>query len=127
MLKVMLAAGVGVYCNQLDESYLRILIEQMEKGNMSIVFCDDSICYGVNYPIENIVILKTPLMMNRSVNTLLQLISRAGRKGRSDRANVWVAEPVLDKLSKYISNPDFDDIEFKNIRLACQIAQNEDA
>ncbi len=119
MLKVMLAAGVGVYCNQLNESYLKVVTEQMEKGNMSIVFVNDDICYGVNYPIENIVILDTPLMMNRSVNTLFQLISRAGRKGKSDKANVWIAEPVLNKLQDYIMDPDFDDVELNNIRYAC--------
>lgn len=122
MLKVMLAAGVGVYSNQLNESYLRVVTEQMEKGNMSIVFVNDDICYGVNYPIENIVILDTPLMMNRSVNTLLQLISRAGRKGKSDKANIWIAEPVLNKLQDYIMDPDFEDVELNNIRYACSLS-----
>ncbi len=122
MLKVMLAAGVGVYASSLDESYLKIVTEQMEKGNMSIVFVNDDICYGVNYPIENIVILDTPLMMDRSINTLLQLISRAGRKGKSDKANVWISDPVLVKLQEYIVNPEFEDVEFNNIRIACAMA-----
>ncbi len=122
MLKVMLAAGVGVYASSLDESYLKIVTEQMEKGNMSIVFVNDDICYGVNYPIENIVILDTPLMMERSINTLLQLISRAGRKGKSDKANVWISDPVLTKLQDYIVNPEFEDVEFNNIRIACAMA-----
>lgn len=122
MLKVMLAAGIGVYCNQLNESYLKVVTEQMEKGNMSIVFVNDDICYGVNYPIENIVILDTPLMMNRSVNTLLQLISRAGRKGKSDKANIWIAEPILEKLTGYIMDPNFEDVEMNNIKIACALS-----
>lgn len=122
MLRVMLAAGVGVYCNQLNESYLKVITEQMEKGNMSIVFVNDDICYGVNYPIENIVILDTPLMLNRSVNTLFQLISRAGRKGKSDKANIWIAEPVLNKLQDYIMDPDFEDVELENIKYACALS-----
>ncbi len=122
MLKVMLAAGVGVYTTQLDESYLKLMTQQMEKGNLSFVFVNDEICYGVNYPIENIVILDTPLMVERSVNTLLQLVSRAGRKGKSDKANIWMSTPVISKLMDYISNHEFVDVEFNNIRLACIMA-----
>ncbi len=122
ILKVMLAAGVGVYSSHLDDSYLKLITEQMELGNMAFIFVNDDICYGVNYPIENIVILDTPLMVNRSVNTLLQLISRAGRKGKSDKANIWMSEPVLNRLRDYISNPDFFDIEMHNINRACEIA-----
>ena len=94
----------------------------MELGNMAFIFVNDDICYGVNYPIENIVILDTPLMINRSVNTLLQLISRAGRKGKSDKANIWMSEPVLNRLRDYISNPEFFDIEMHNINRACELA-----
>ncbi len=122
ILKVMLAAGVGVYSSSLDDSYLKLITEQMELGNMAFIFVNDDICYGVNYPIENIVILDTPLMLNRSVNTLLQLISRAGRKGKSDKANIWISEPVLNKLRDYIFNPQFYDIEMQNINRACELA-----
>ncbi len=122
MLKTMLAAGVGVYSSALDASYLNKLVELMNEGQMCFVFVNDEICYGVNYPIENIVILDTDVMLRRSVNTLLQLISRAGRKGKSDRANIWMSDPVITRLMNYITNPEFDDIETINIRTACALS-----
>ncbi len=124
MLKAMLAAGVGVYSTALGSSYTNKLVELMCDGQMCFVFVNDEICYGVNYPIENIVILDTDVMLRRSVNTLLQLISRAGRKGKSDRANIWMSAPVMARLDDYIINPEFDDIETANIRAACASAMH---
>lgn len=123
MLKLLLLAGVGVYDKDLYGSYTDIVVELMSSGKLKYVITNDDICYGTNFPFENILIDET-VMSRRSVNTLLQLMARAGRPGKSDRARIWIHQVIIDKLNDYLYNPEFFDIEYWNINLAINQAIN---
>ena len=114
----LMLAGVAVYApTRLHRDYNSLVMDLMSKGQLVFVITDDDICYGTNYPIENIIADGT-IMPRRSFNTLLQLCARAGRPGKSDRARIWLHDSLIAKFNGYIFDPAFDDIEFYNLNLA---------
>ena len=61
-----------------------------EEGKLAYLIADSSISYGTNYPINRVFITKD-LSDVHSTNTIFQLMSRAGRIGKS-----WIAEAFID-------------------------------
>ena len=115
-LKVLLLAGVGVYNIKLPQQYTDLVIDCMREGKLVYIITDPDISYGMNYPIENIII--TDVMLTRSIQTFVQLCARAGRPGKSDKAKIWVDPAVLAKFTEYFITDNFDDIELKNLHKA---------
>jgi hypothetical protein len=83
-------------------------------GHLAYLISDASICYGTNYPINRVIITRD-FSKNHSINTLFQLMGRAGRVGQS-----WMAEAFIDKdtaheLLDYV-NKDGINIETVNMQ-----------
>lgn len=114
--KAMLCAGIGVYKLSLPQEYTDLVIDCMREGKLVYIITDPDISYGMNYPIENIII--TCVMIKHSYQTLLQLCARAGRYCKSDKANIWIDPAVLSKFTNYFNTDNFDDIELTNLRKA---------
>ena len=71
-------------------SYYLNKVEELASSNfLAYIICDESLCYGTNFPISN-VILEDDLAQRLSMNEMFQLIGRAGRVGQS-----WTARAFL--------------------------------
>lgn len=113
----LLFCGVGVY-STIDKSicpnYLKAVLEMASSGLLAYIIADVSICYGTNYPINNIIVTNE-FAMQHSINTLFQLFGRAGRVGRSWIAAAYVSDLVARKLIDYVQKNTKTVIEAENM------------
>jgi replicative superfamily II helicase len=72
--------GIAINSIAFGEEYNAILYSLACKKRFPFIVSDDSICYGINLPL-NTVIIEDNLINKRSFNTILQLMGRAGRVG----------------------------------------------
>src|SRR3989344_3272275 len=95
-LITLLLCGVGIYSLEhkgLSMEYNHLVLNLASQGKLAYLISDNSICYGTNYPI-NRVIITDDYVEKHSVNTLYQLMGRAGRVGKS-----WTAEIYISNLT----------------------------
>lgn len=117
--KFCLCLGIGLYSREYSSSYTKIVLEMASKGQLAYLIADDVICYGANYPIENIIVDNTCLTPDQhSVKTVFQVFARAGRPGKSWRANIFAHSSVLEMIRQYIHFPKHVDIEIHNMNEA---------
>jgi energy-coupling factor transporter ATP-binding protein EcfA2 len=116
-----LALGVGIFSpSRMEMSYTRAVIELASNGLLAYLVADDDICYGTNYPIENVVVDDTCLTRH-SVKTVFQVFARAGRPGKSWKASIYAADAVLDMIRRSVHQTKEDDLEVQNMNVAlCQ-------
>lgn len=88
-IRILLACGVGII-GKYSGVYTSIVNKLMNDGKLAFIVADSSIAYGTNVPINNVIVTKD-FSDTHSINTVYQLISRAGRVGRS-----WIAEAFID-------------------------------
>ena len=80
-----------------DDDYLNTSLELTSQRNVETLVTDSSICYGTDYPIGGVII--TPeFARTHSLNTLYQLMSRAGRGRKSSNAEIYVSSECLEKI-----------------------------
>ena len=80
-----------------DEDYLNTALELTSVRNVETLVSDSSICYGTDYPIGGVII--TPEFATaHSLNTLYQLMSRAGRGRKSSNAEIYVSSECVEKI-----------------------------
>ena len=103
----MLFCGIGIYRGYLyddvekyDPEYYQCVIELASHGLLAYLISDSSISYGTNYPISNLIIENS--IQNRSIDSILQMMGRAGRIGVSFKAHVYVDNFVQNQLEEYI-------------------------
>ena len=114
-LMILLLCGVGVYTPSynLNPVYLATVLRLAEEGKLAYLISDASISYGTNYPI-NRVFITADFSEKYSINTIFQLMSRAGRVGKS-----WIAEAYVDNACAMriinTTTSTEEDIETKNI------------
>lgn len=103
----MLFCGIGIYRGYLyddiekfDPEYYQCVIELASHGLLAYIISDSSISYGTNYPISNLIIENS--IQNRSIDSILQMMGRAGRIGVSFKAHVYVDTFVQNQLEEYI-------------------------
>lgn len=106
-IRILLACGVGII-GHFTGKYNSFVNSLMNDGKLAYIVADSSIAYGTNVPI-NIVIVTKDFSDEFGINTIYQLISRAGRVGRS-----WIAEAFIDKscVEKMITSLHTDDKKF---------------
>ena len=95
-IRILLACGVGIV-GIYGGKYAQIVQTLMEEGRLAYIVADSSIAYGTNVPI-NIVVVTKDFSDNHSINTIYQLISRAGRVGRSWMAEAFIDSTCADKM-----------------------------
>jgi hypothetical protein len=110
-VRILLACGVGII-GKYSGRYTAIVHSLMDDGKLAYIVADSSIAYGTNVPINNVIVTKDFSDVH-SINTIYQLISRAGRVGRS-----WIAEAFIDETcaQKMIQSIQSDKPEF-NVEL----------
>ena len=110
-----LALGVGIFSpSRMDPSYTRAVIDLASNGLLAYLIADDDICYGTNYPIENVIVDDTCLTRH-SVKTVFQVFARAGRPGKSWKASIYAADQVLDMIRRSVHSTKEGDVYPKGI------------
>lgn len=110
----MLYAGIGIYTDKnvgLPFEYFNEVQRLAQNGDLAFLVADSSICYGTNFPL-NRVIITDDFAENHSINTLFQVMGRAGRVGKSWFAETYVSRTTLELIMNYSE----DNVELKNIR-----------
>jgi hypothetical protein len=112
-IRILLACGVGIV-GVYGGKYAHIVSVLMNEGKLAYIIANDSIAYGTNVPI-NIVIVTKEFSDAHSTNTIFQLISRAGRVGRSWNAEAFIHNTCAEKILLNLhSNNEKENIEFIN-------------
>lgn len=113
-----LALGIGIFSPiRMHESYTRTVIELASNGHLAFLVADDDICYGTNYPIENVIVDHT-CMSTHSVKTIFQVFARAGRPGKSWRSNIYADSSIIEIINEYIYSTSYIDKETINMNKA---------
>jgi hypothetical protein len=113
-LKFLLYMGVGIYSRNLDRDYCNQVLELLSDRQLAFIISDDSFCYGANYQISN-VIINDDLCDNHSINTILQLIGRTSRIGKSWAGKVYLDNNTSARILKFFETPNSNIIECTNI------------
>lgn len=82
-LLILLAMGVGIYDEKLPSSYLDSVISLAGLGKLSFIFSNLDISYGVTIPLNRLIIDDDDIILSASTATLIQLLGRIGRLGRT--------------------------------------------
>ena len=111
-----LFCGVGIYSSETvkDGCYLQAVLDLASSGTLAYIVADSTICYGTNYPISN-VIITDEFALQHSINTLFQLMGRAGRVGRSWQAKICVTQSIAQRIINYTKNMSEASIEATNM------------
>jgi hypothetical protein len=114
----LLYMGIGIYCKNLPSDYTDIVLEMLSERQLAFIITDESFCYGANYQISN-VIINDDLADNHSINTILQLIGRTSRIGKSWAGKVYLDTNTKKRLTEFFDAPNIDSSnEGKNITTA---------
>ena len=114
--------GIGIYSTnpklKLPKNYRDYILELASSSQLAFIISDSSISYGTNLPFNN-VIITSDLAKIHSINTIFQIMGRAGRLGISESCNVWIfGEYIKNIFLNYLRNTIYDaDVinEAKNI------------
>ena len=117
-INFLLYMGVGVYSKNLPSDYTDQVLEMLSERQLAFIITDESFCYGANYQISN-VIINDDLADNHSINTILQLIGRTSRIGKSWAGKVYLDTNTKKRLLEFFDAPNVDcSNEGKNITTA---------
>ncbi len=87
-MRSLLYLGVGIYApSQLPARYTELVLTLASNRQLSFVFADRSIVYGTNLPFST-VFVSPEFAHTCSLNTIFQLMGRAGRVGQSFSSQV---------------------------------------
>ena len=104
--------------NDVNDVYLDTVLELASQGRLEYLIADSSIVYGTDYPIGGVFITEE-FSNKHSLNTIYQLISRAGRGSNSMFANVYMpdscAQKIIGSVQGYDSHRGSGDIEKLNM------------
>ena len=96
--------GIGVYDPEnpiIDKVYLDKVLMDAESGHLAFLSGGHSIAYGTNFPLSS-VIATDDLCDAHSMNTLFQLINRAGRVGKSWKAKIILGANTIKRIEDFI-------------------------
>lgn len=114
-LKFLLYMGVGIFSKSMDPDYTNVVLEMLQDRELAYIIADESFCYGANYLISN-VIVTDDISDSHSINTILQLIGRTSRNGKSWSGKVYLDTNTSKRIKDFFTNPSFSSIEGYNIR-----------
>jgi hypothetical protein len=136
----LLFCGIGIYSenNQLlCQTYKNTVSNLGSMGKLAFVISDDTICYGTNWPFTCVIVdnsfvnviatLKTQihLPIKRSINTIMQLLGRAGRFFKSWEATAYVTDEIANMILEYSQNKNYIQCESINIKETFEEKLNE--
>ena len=116
-----LLLGIGIYDPNIDDvSYLKEIIKLGTSGLLPYIISNTDIAYGTNFKIEYIIVDNScfnPKDKPHSINTLFQLIARAGRRGISWKASIYCDSMVIDMIKNFCIKDalTIEDVKFDEI------------
>ena len=113
-INFLLYMGVGVYSQNMDREYLNKVLEMLNDRQLAYIISDESFCYGANYQISN-VIIDDSIGDEHSINTILQLIGRTSRIGKSWSGRVYLDNNTCKRMVEFFKSPDIITNEGENI------------
>ena len=117
-IKILLCCGVGIISSSItDKNYNLMVLSLAGEAKLSYLICDVSICYGSNLPICRILITDE-FSSKHHINTLFQLMGRAGRVLKSYKAEMYVSDIVANRFITYAKTLGEADIESYNMNNA---------
>lgn len=118
-LILLLLSGIGVWSKKIiNQDYKNLVLRYASSNKLSYVIADESISYGTNYPFNRVIVTKEFASIH-SVETIWQVISRAGRLGLIYNAEAFIPDEFLPRLKEYaLTNVDSTFDEGKNISKA---------
>jgi hypothetical protein len=121
--------GIAFFNKSTHAIYNKLVYDLAKSNKIILLVADSTISYGVNFPIENIVIFDN-VAEESSVELLCQISGRAGRKGLSKKANVFMSNKSLHRFYQYaidgsdkIYNEGMN-LELSTIRNIAEITKN---
>lgn len=116
-LIMLLCAGIGVYVNpnkgDLNPNYIKTVLELAASGSLVYLVGDGSLAYGLDMPFASVTICKDFSELH-SLNTINQLMSRAGRGKMSFMSRILMDSGCCDKILASIKHT-FVDVEMQNM------------
>jgi hypothetical protein len=116
-ITLLLMCGIGIYApghELLDQNYTTVVLSMASTGQLAYMISNSYICYGTNYPFNRVFVTKAFAKMH-SVFTIFQLLGRAGRVGKSWKAEAYVDDECARRIIDYTRNPDKYNEESKNM------------
>jgi hypothetical protein len=113
-INFLLYMGVGIYSQNMDKEYLNKVLEMLNDRQLAYIISDESFCYGANYQISN-VIIDDSIGDEHSINTILQLIGRTSRIGKSWSGKVYLDNNTCKRMVEFFKSPDVITNEGENI------------
>lgn len=123
-LILLLCAGVGVISSELSEYYTDAVLHFASKGHLKFVITDGSIVYGTDYPFGGVVVTEEFSRLY-GLNTIHQLISRAGRGKNSLFAKVFMDDICRARIMENVKGVVEGTVEVTNMlsvfrKVCCQ-------
>lgn len=104
----LLFSGVGIYMpSKLSKSYTTFVLKLAAEAKLAFLISDYDISYGSNYPFSHVIITDDGAA-EHSINTIFQLLGRAGRVGTSWVAYGHLESMTINRIVDYIRNNDQD-------------------
>lgn len=93
VIKLLACMGIYIYKpDKFDDVYNQCVIKAAMNGDFAYIVSDGSIAYGTNGKFNEVILDDADdetFINDHSLETIFQAIGRAGRKGKSDSANIY--------------------------------------
>jgi hypothetical protein len=115
IFKFLLLSGVGVYApkksrddpkKSRDDEYDSAVLKLAEAGKLAFLISDVTIAYGSNLKNLCRVFIMPDFSTKHSLNTIFQVMGRAGRVGKSWNAEVFIDNKTVKKINDFMLNLD---------------------
>jgi hypothetical protein len=115
---LLLCAGIGIYVNpnnksDLNPNYIKTVLDLAANGRLVYLIGDGSLAYGLDMPFASVTICKD-FSDKHSLNTINQLMSRAGRGKMSFMSKVFMDVSCSEMILASIRD-NFIDVEMMNM------------
>lgn len=103
-LIVLDVAGIGVYDKTLPKEWCDYIRNKATHGQIAFLITDDGLAYGVNLPIHD-VFLTEEFASSKFLGTCIQMVGRAGRRGKGLPCARCHGSPFIRKLMAFLEDP----------------------
>ena len=116
--KLQLLSGVCCYTppetTDIDSDYLHTALNLTSQKKIETLIADNSICYGTDYPIGGVIITKE-FSDKHSLNTIYQLMSRAGRGRKSINSDIYIDISCATQILNTVKQNNTSTLEIDNM------------
>ena len=95
-----LKRGIGIYTKHMPSIYNLIVQKFAQNGELGFVVADEELALGINMPFRSTCILGYKDSTTFQVNNYIQMIGRAGRRGKDVEGHIIFADVDWRKLMK---------------------------